>query len=106
MHTVIKTILILLLCSSCAPGFIYTNTVRPFCTNMRNTELGTKVAKGASYRAKVPTSSLDLTAEWSSRAIGDIAKQNNIETINFCDKKTISILGGIFRKEQMIVYGE
>ena len=73
---------------------------------MRNTKLGSKVAKGSSYRAKIPTTRIDLTAEWSSRAIGDIAKKNNIETIYFCDQKIVSVLGGIFRKEQVIVYGD
>ena len=64
------------------------------------------MAKGASYRAKIPTSNFDLTAEWSSRAIGDVAKRNGIETIYFCDLKLVSVLGGIFRKEQIIVYGD
>ena len=73
---------------------------------MRSTKLGTRVAKGASYQAKIPTSTVDLTAQWNSRAIGDVAKRNNLQTIYFCDQKLLSILGGIFRQEQIIVYGD
>lgn len=94
------------LLSGCAPGFVYTDIVRPGCVDLRGTPLGEKTVKGGAFRVEIPTSRIDLTAEWDSRAIGDIAKKNGISTVNSCDERILSFLGGIFRKEEIIVYGE
>ncbi len=104
----IRLFALLILCSSCAArgGYIYTNVVKPFCKDMRSTKVGTKTGKGAFHQIKIPTSNVDLTTQWNSKAIGDIAKANNIETVYFCDQKVVSILGGIYKKEQIIIYGD
>jgi len=97
---------LLLLPSGCASGLLYTDIIRPECTDMRGTGLGNKTARGGAYRVELPTNRIDLIAEWNSKAIGDIAKNNGINTVYGCDQRTISVLGGIFRKEEIIVYGE
>lgn len=99
-------ILISALLSGCTPGFIYTDIVEPGCTDLRGTPLGEKTVKGGAFRVEIPTSRIDLTAEWDSRAIGDIAKKNGISTVHSCDARVLSFLGGIFRKQEIIVYGE
>ncbi|HMO19020.1 MAG TPA: TRL domain-containing protein [Oligoflexia bacterium] len=91
---------------SCAPGLLYTDIIRPECTDMRGTTLGTKSARGGAYKVEIPTNRIDLTAEWNSKAIGDIAKKNGLTKVYGCDQRTLSILAGIFRKEEIIVYGE
>lgn len=97
--------LYLLSLSACS-GIIYTDIVRPYCTDLRGTTLGTKEASGGTHRIDIPTPRLDITAEWSSIALGEIAKANGITTVHSCDLRTLSILSGVYRKEQLIVYGE
>ncbi len=95
-----------LLLSSCARGLLYTNTITPACTDMRGSTIGAATVSGGSYKIEVPTGRIDLTAEWDSRAIAEVAKRNGITKIHACDKKTFSILLGIFRKDEIIIYGE
>lgn len=92
--------------SSCTTGLIYTDVIEPHCVDMRSTKIGSKVGIGRTIRVKVPTSRIDVSAEWSSRAIGNVAKRNQISTIYFCDRRTLSILGGLYLKQQIIVYGD
>jgi hypothetical protein len=103
------TSLFFLLCLAnvgCAPGLIYTDVTSPLCTNMRKTSLGLKRGSGSSKQLRIPYSSFDLTSEWDSRAIGIIAKNNNLGTVKACDKRLVSVLGGIFRKSEVIIYGD
>jgi hypothetical protein len=96
----------LLTLSGCTTGLLYTDIVRPECKDLRGTTLGTKVVRNGSYRIDIPTPRIDITAEWDSKAVGDIAKSNGIHTVYACDERTVSILGGLFRKEEIIIYGE
>lgn len=97
----------ILVCNACAGhGLIYTNVTDPECTDMRSTKVGSKVARGKTIRVEIPTSRVNLTAEWNTRAIGDVAKKNKFSKIYFCDKKTFSIFGGLYRQEEIIVYGD
>ncbi len=97
---------LLFILSSCTPGMIYTDIITPECKDLRGTTLGSKTARGGAYRIEIPTSRIDLTAEWDSSAIGDVAKENGISTVYSCDLRTLSILSGIYRKEEIIVYGD
>lgn len=107
MHTKsVLTFLTLFCTSACAPGFLYTDITRPECVDMRNTQLPQKTASDGTKKLEIPTTRIDLSAEWSSRAIGDIARKNDITTVHFCDRRTLSILGGIYRKQEIIIYGE
>jgi len=100
-----RALVALLFLTGCAPGFLYTDIVRPECKDMRQTKIGPLLAKGGAKQIKIPTTEIDLTAEWNSKAIGDIAKANGISVVQACDERTLSILGGIWRKEEIIVYG-
>ena len=95
-----------ILCSCSAQGYLYTDVTEPECLDMRATKIGTKVGVGRTIRVEIPTTRVDVTAEWSSRAIGDAAKANDISTVYFCDKRTLSFLGGLYLKQQIIVYGD
>ena len=87
-------------------GLLYTNTTVPLVTNMDNTPIGTKSATIDSKQIKEPISGLSLSAEWSSRAIGDAARRAGLTQINFADMHTFSILGGIWKKQTIQVWGE
>lgn len=93
-------------CGVVPRGVLYTDTIQPLCTDLRGTTLGSKVGRGDSKRIEIPTTSIDLTAEWDSRAIGDIAKQHGITTACGCDSRRQSFLFGIWRRDQVIVYGD
>jgi hypothetical protein len=93
-------------CAFPARGLVYTDTVQPLCQDLRGTTLGSKSADGSSKRIQIPTTRFDITAEWDSRAIGDIAKEHGISTVNGCDSRIQSLLMGLWRKDTVIVYGE
>lgn len=92
--------------AGCLPGLLYTDTTQPFCTNLRGTPLGSSSGEGSSKKIELPTTRIDVSAEWDSRAIGDIAKQQGIETIRGCDSRRQSYVLGIWREDSIVVYGD
>lgn len=101
-----RALLAMLFLSGCAPGFIYTDVTRPRCKNMRQTIIGSKTVSNGAKQFSIPVTRVDLSAEWDSKAIGDVAKANGLTVVCACDERKLSILGGIWRKEEIIVYGE
>ncbi len=93
-------------CGVVPRGLLYTDTIQPFCHDLRGTKFGSKSAVGSSKRVKVPTTQVDLSAEWDTRAIGDIARRSGIETVYGCDSRRESILLGIWSRDEIIIYGE
>lgn len=93
-------------CSPRARGIIYSDTVQPLCKDLRGTTLGSKTGDGSSKRIQIPTTRLDITAEWDSRAIGDIAKEHGMQTVHACDGRVESLLLGLWRRDTVIVYGD
>ncbi len=93
-------------CGVISRGLIYTDTTQPLCKDLRATSLGSKTASGSSKRVEIPTTRVDIGAEWDSRAIGDIAKAHGITTVYGCDSRRQSILLGIWRRDEVIIYGE
>lgn len=93
-------------CGVVSRGLLYTDTIQPLCKDARGTDLGSKTASGSSKRVELPTARVDLTAEWDSRAIGDIAREHGITTVNGCDSRRQSYVFGIWRKDEVIIYGE
>lgn len=87
-------------------GLLYTDIVQPLCQDLRGTGLGTKKASGASKKIEIPTTRIDLSAEWDSRAIGDIARSHGISTVYGCDARRQSYALGIWRKDEVIIYGD
>lgn len=101
--------LILLSASGCgviSRGMLYTDTIQPLCSDLRGTTLGSKAGRGSSKRIEIPTARVDVSAEWDSRAIGDIARQHGIHTVHGCDSRRQSYVLGIWRKDEVIIYGE
>jgi hypothetical protein len=93
-------------CGFVSRGLLYTDTIQPLCKDLRGTTLGTKVGSGSSKRIEIPTTRIDVSAEWDSRAIGDIAKEHGISTVYGCDSRRQSYVLGIWRKDEVIIYGE
>lgn len=93
-------------CGTISRGLLYTNTVQPLCKDARGTILGTKKGSGNSKRVEIPTTRIDLSAEWDSRAIGDIAKKHGITTVYSCDSRRRSYVLGLWRSDEVIIYGD
>ena len=93
-------------CGVISRGVLYTDTIQPLCKDARGTELGSKRASGSSKKIEIPTTRVDIGAEWDSRAIGDIAKQHGISTVYTCDRRRQSVLLGLWRRDEVSIYGE
>jgi len=102
-------LLVLVSCSGCgliSRGLLYTDTKQPLCTDLRGTTLGSKSASGATKRVEIPTTKIDVSTEWDSRAIGDIGHAQGIKTVHGCDSRRQSYVLGIWRKDSVVIYGE
>ena len=102
------TTLIFLLtgCGVITRGVIYTDTTQPLCKDARGTIIGNVSSRGSSKRLQIPTTRVDIGAEWDSRAIGDIAREHGMKTVYTCDARRQSILFGLWRRDEVIIYGE
>lgn len=89
-----------------APGFLYTNTVEPYSDNFTDTSIGTKVCRVTDHQVRVPVSGQSITALWSLDHIRRALDEAGISRICYVDRETISILRGVYRRRQLIIYGE
>lgn len=88
----------------CTYGFLYSDMTTPLVTNMDMTPANGDHAISTAHELRYPLSALSL--QWSSRAIGDAALQNNLSTIYYADQRTIAILGGIWKSSAVHVVGK
>lgn len=93
-------------CGVISRGILYTDTTQPLCKDARGTILGDVTSRGSSKRLQIPTTRVDIGAEWDSRAIGDIAREHGMKTVYACDSRRQSVLFGLWRRDEVIVYGE
>ena len=93
-------------CGVIPRGLLYTDTIQPLCKDLRGSSLGQRSASGASKRVAVPTTKVDLSAEWDSRAIGDIGKRYGIQNVYGCDSRSQAYVLGIWQEDEVIIYGE
>lgn len=89
----------------CTYGFLYTNICEPLDRDMDKTYLGSERREGDTNYIKEPLSGAGITVEWASHAIGDIAKREGLHTVTHADLHTVSVLGGIWKKVSVQVYG-
>ncbi len=91
----------ILLLVGCAPtGILYTHTKVPLDTNMSRT-----TAEGQGAVGDVKHISFYVDVMWDSNAIGDIAKQNGIETIYYSDLEILRVLT-VWNQYTVHVYGK
>lgn len=91
-------------CAGC--GLLYTNKVEPYSTEFRNANVGTKEAIVTSYEIKEPFSRAGLYAHWDTDTIAKAARQAGIKDILYVDKRTFSLLFGIYKRETFIISGQ
>ncbi|HXV21168.1 MAG TPA: TRL domain-containing protein [Desulfuromonadales bacterium] len=59
-----------------------------------------------SHQIKEPVTGRSIYAEWSADLILREAQKAGIKEIYYMDKRTLSILVGIYKRESLIVYGD
>ncbi len=91
----------ILFLAGCTPrGLLYTHIRTPLDINMSQTP-----ADGKKNHGDLKHFPFYVDVMWDSNAIGDIAKQNGIETVYFADLETLRIL--IFWNQYTVhVYGQ
>lgn len=91
----------ILVLAGCTPrGLLYTHIRTPLDINMSQTP-----ADGKNIHGDLKHFPFYVDILWDSNAIGDIAKQNGIETVYYADLETLRIL--IFWNQYTVhVYGQ
>jgi hypothetical protein len=87
---------------SCMNGFLYTHTIRPLTTDLRNTP----VVPGPGVQGSLLQfrySYLDLRG--GDNAIGAVAREKGLTRVFYADIETYRILG-VFTTSYVRVYGE
>ncbi|SPD73910.1 conserved hypothetical protein [uncultured Desulfobacterium sp.] len=105
-------LLMLLTVTSCSQlhprGLIYSHVTTPLDVNFSKTPAGMNHGDASIKHIHIPY--VDLDAIWSSNAIGDIARENGIETVYFADLEKVSFLGlkgtGVWNKYTVHIYGK
>ena len=95
------------LLTGCAPvGLLYSNTVVPYSEEFNATSVGSKSCTIKANQIKEPVTGYSLSAEWTTSYILQEAKKAGISDIDYIDKRTLSILNGLYRHETLIVHGD
>ena len=108
----IRGLFILLLCfalSGCAataPGRIYTNVVRPYSIDFKETPVGSKHCEIDLHSVQEPFSARGITVEWTSGEILAAAEKAGIDHIYYTEERVLSILFGVYERRRLIVYGD
>jgi hypothetical protein len=86
-------------------GYVYKRVRVPFTSDLHRSPASATPAHGKIIQVKEPISGYGIYAEFSSNAIGEIAKRHGLTTVYFADKEIFSILG-VWRHDKIFVYGE
>ena len=107
MNRAILLLIMVEVFSGCSlSGRLYTNIVEPLSENFNNTPVGTKTCVIKNYRLREPVSRLNVSAEWSMGYIVEQARKSGITKIYYIDIRTFSVLLDIYRKKDIIIYGD
>lgn len=87
-------------------GRLFTNVTEPLSWDFDNTPLGTKTCVVKNYRLKEPVSRFNVSAEWTRGEIVEAAQQAGISRVYYVDMHTFSVLLGVYRRKEIIVYGD
>ncbi len=97
----LAALVVILFLAGCSPrGFLFTKATMPLDADLSETPNGSRYGKG-----NIKHLHYYVDVVWGSNAIGDVARQNGIETIYFADLEKLSVLG-IFNLYTVRVYGE
>jgi hypothetical protein len=88
-----------LLAAPLLSGCIYTNIQTPLDVDLDRTQLGDKIGTSE-------WQSVLWAVAWGDGGTQAAAKQGGLTVINHADSQTLVILGGLYQRERLILYGE
>ena len=90
--------------SACSYGWLYTDTVTPYCTNMKNTPVDSLSHSAGLKQISIPRIP-GAAAQWDSNTIHDAALSAGITQVAFCDRRRFRLPLGIWEEDVLVVYG-
>lgn len=100
-------------CSSLRPGSqlakqgrLITSITEPFNTDFNSTPVGSKQCIIKNFKIQEPITGYNMYAEWSRNELRNAAMQAGITNICHIDIHTFSLLSGVYRKRNLIIYGD
>jgi hypothetical protein len=94
-------------CAGCSPpSLLFTRIVEPYSANFTDTTVGNKICRVTDHQVRVPVSGQSITALWSMDHIRRALDDAGITRISYVDRETLSFLRGIYRRRELIIYGE
>jgi hypothetical protein len=103
---VVSISLLIMGCSSVAPGRLYTHITLPASTDFKKTPVGTKRCVLNEHSLKEPFSGVGVSVMWSSDRIKSAAQAAGITRIAYTEKQIFSLFLGIYTRTRLIVYGD
>jgi len=104
---IVGALLTLLTCGGCVErGILFTNTVEPYSEEFNATPIGSKTCVINSHEIQDPLTGYNISAEWTTNAIMAAARKAGISEIFYIDRKTLSVLNGVYRRESLIIHGD
>jgi hypothetical protein len=98
--------LVLVACGIRPHGLIYTNIRLPLTEDLDHTPVPQFDPGSARIlEIKEPFTGLGIYARVHSNAIGDIARENGMQTLYFADQEIFSILG-VWKTHRTLLYGK
>ena len=100
-------IIALLLVTGCAGrGLLYTNNVRTYALDLKDTPVGSKVIMIPEHRVTEPITGWGMSTILGSKTVAAAAREAGMTKIYYADRRTISVFLGLYRKRTLIIYGE
>lgn len=93
----------LLLAGCTTPGFLYTDITQPLTRDMNQTPRAEGFAANGANAFRDPFTR--VRAEWAGYGLGNAAKQGGIDVVHYADIRRQSVLGGLFSRTTIEVYG-
>lgn len=92
--------------SSVVQGHLYTNVVRPYSTDFRDSPVGSKRCVLDEHQLREPVSGYGVAVEWTADRILAAANEAGISRVSYTEMQTLSFLLGIYRRQRLIIYGD
>lgn len=94
-----RVLLVTLVLLSAATGCVYMNVRIPLDTDLKDTELGSKVGKADTHAV------LGLVA-WGDSGMQAAAKDGDIQILRHADAEYLVVLGILYARQRTVVYGD
>jgi hypothetical protein len=86
-------------------GAVYENYRMPYTVDLDETPVSFNAGTGKIIEVKEPFTGYDITAEFNSNAVGDIARQHGITKVYWADIEMFNLLG-VWKEKRLFIYGE